>query len=61
MDDFNLHIEMGNDAMSTLDDIAEALEHAADRLRSDHRWSPDDAEGSIVDRNGNTVGNWKVS
>lgn len=53
--DFNLHIELGNDAMSSHDDIADALNEVAGRVVSGQE------DGAIRDVNGNTVGNWSIS
>lgn len=52
---FKLHIKLGNDAMSTKDDIANALRELADKL---DRTSDD--SGRIRDYNGNTVGEWEI-
>lgn len=47
---FELSIEMGNDAMQTSDDVADALEQVVKRMRGG------DVRGSIRDLNGNTIG-----
>lgn len=47
---FQVDIELGNDAMSCLDDIADAMSQVTRKLVAGH------AEGSVVDINGNTVG-----
>lgn len=52
---FTLTITLGNDAMQDGGDIAEALEWVAD-----HTDIMGSREGSIRDRNGNTVGKWEV-
>lgn len=59
---FTLTIELGNDAMQTGADVAEALRRLA------HRLEDDDAYGElkptsqrIKDRNGNTVGQFTVT
>lgn len=52
---FQLEIELGNDAMQTTEDVAEALEQVAKELSLIvSGW------GSIRDRNGNKVGTWKL-
>lgn len=50
--DFNLHVELGNAAMNTREDVAEALERVAGQLRSGS------GAGAIIDANGNTTGNY---
>jgi hypothetical protein len=56
---FTLQIKLGNEAMQTGYDIAQALTEVAEKLRGE-----DDARmdwsGNIRDINGNTVGSWKV-
>ena len=57
MNEFTLTIKLGNDAMQDYADIAEALTRLG-ALMADY------AEGtptSIIDQNGNRVGEWKVS
>jgi hypothetical protein len=51
MAQFTLTIELGNAAMQTSDDIAEALRETADNVAID-------AHGTIRDTNGNKVGLW---
>ena len=51
---FTLDIDLGNDAMQTADDVAEALRRVAKRLEADR----DLSSGLIRDLNGNTVGVW---
>ncbi len=51
---FNLRIELGNAAMQTPEDIADALRSVANKLESGN------TEGSIRDLNGNTVGEFKI-
>lgn len=51
---FTLTIETGNDAMRTREDIAEALEAAAEAVRENY--TP-----VIVDTNGNRVGQWVLT
>jgi hypothetical protein len=58
--EFTLKIEMGNDAMQSYADIAQAVQ----RIFSDfsRRYEPaEDDAGRIYDANGNKVGNWEVS
>lgn len=52
---FKLHIKLGNDAMSTKDDVANALRELADKLDR-----TGDDSGNIRDYNGNTVGKWEI-
>lgn len=58
---FTLEIEMGNEAMLTRRDVAEALRAAADKLLVDDQdgFEHDEA-GMICDVNGNYVGDWNV-
>lgn len=57
--DFTLHIELGNAAMQTPDQVAAVLRIVADRLSN--RGDFDDGyNGTIMDHLGNTVGNWTV-
>jgi hypothetical protein len=59
---FILHIDLGNDAMQTGLDVANALRGVADKLTDDDLAEADayDRSGNIRDTNGNKVGNWKV-
>ena len=50
---FRLGIELGNDAMQTPEDVADALRDIADRIERG-----DLTGGGIRDENGNTVGSW---
>jgi len=54
---FTLRIDLGNAAMQTGDDVAEALEYVATRLRVDGQAGQ---VGLIRDLNGNTVGNYHL-
>jgi hypothetical protein len=62
MSEFNLHIELGNEAMQTGTDISDALKKVAGRL-----WNYGDEDdiigcrGAIMDMNGNKVGRWEVT
>lgn len=53
-----LEIEIGNDAMQTRLDVAEALERVAIRLKT---FGLDRASSKILDVNGNTVGKWQIT
>lgn len=50
-DRFDLHIELGNEAMQSGPDVADALRTVADKIEHDL-----EAQGAIRDANGNTVG-----
>lgn len=50
---FTLSIELGNEAMSTAADVADALARASAMVAETGSW-----EGSITDENGNTVGRY---
>ena len=52
---FELHITMGNDAMQTGEDVAEALRRIADKLEHGR------IDGPVMDLNGNKVGTWELS
>lgn len=56
-DVFTLNIQLGNDAMSTREDVARALRAAADDVER-YALIPDGAGAVIRDDNGNTVGAW---
>lgn len=53
MDTFDLHIDLGNDAMQNEHDVADTLERLSRRLRQGGA-----DEGKIVDGNGNSVGRY---
>jgi hypothetical protein len=55
-DHFDVHIELGNDAMQGGPDVATALRNIADRIENDL-----EARGNIKDANGNTVGTFGPS
>lgn len=56
---FTLTIELGSNAMSDRDDVAEALEKLTKYLRgTSGDWEGE--LGSVRDLNGNTVGSWSV-
>ena len=52
---FKLEIRLGNDAMQTHDDIANALEEVATKVHNGC------THGYVRDINGNTVGDFSVS
>lgn len=56
---FKLEIELGNAAMMGPEDVAEALEELAKRLRA---WAKTGSMVSLAirDRNGNSVGDWSI-
>lgn len=56
---FTLTIEMGNDAMQTYADIAQATRRIFSDFANRHDEVEDDA-GRIYDANGNKVGTWSV-
>ncbi len=63
---FQVEIEMGNDAMQTTGDIANAVRCAIYNL--DHKQGEDIqvrnwtvTGGKLKDRNGNVVGNWRLT
>ena len=60
---FTLTINLGNEAMCTVEDVAEALEqtaiNATRHVASDRTFTAGDS-GLIRDANGNTVGAWRV-
>ena len=58
--EFKLTIRLGNDAMQTGDQIADALRRVGELLRD---FSPDTFHGKphrVLDANGNTVGTWEI-
>lgn len=59
---FILEIELGNDAMLTLGDLAAALRCVALKLDDIDDGLPveEDEIGGIMDDNGNRVGKWEV-
>lgn len=52
---FTLQIELGNEAMSTAADVADALARCAAMVGETGAW-----EGNIADGNGNTVGSYRL-
>jgi hypothetical protein len=52
---FTLNIDLGNDAMQSGPDVADALRDVADRVEQGHTF------GKIIDGNGNTVGEFIVN
>ena len=53
MSEFRLRIELGNEAMKTVEDVAEALCRVAKHLEA--------RDGGIIDVNGNMVGDFEWS
>ena len=51
---FTLQIELGNEAMQTPEDIADALRKAASKLEAGY------GTGNIMDLNGNSVGSYAI-
>jgi hypothetical protein len=65
---FTLKIELGNEAMQTGTDIANALRELANHIDDPNQHFDDptdesgfDRNGRIRDLNGNTTGTWKVA
>jgi hypothetical protein len=61
---FELSIELGNEAMLGDDDIADALEKVAKRLRDNAYTAAnvqEDITRVILDYNGNGVGEWSLT
>lgn len=59
-DAFTLRIELGNDAMQTAQDIAEALRDTAVRIGYGAVIGTTET-GRIHDANGNEVGQWSIA
>lgn len=57
---FTLEIELGNEAMQTLADVAKALDNTQHIADADESLTVGQSRG-IRDINGNTVGKWQVS
>lgn len=55
MASFKVTIELGNEAMESGDDVADALRSVASRVENGQR------DGYVRDRNGNTVGSFKFT
>lgn len=56
-----LRIALGNDAMRTSSDVANALRKVADRLEQSQYLEDEEIQSlirGIMDRNGSTVGEW---
>ena len=58
---FTLTIELGNDAMETLQDVSEAFEQSREGLMDDGEPLGTGDSCHVVDTNGNTVGKWEVT
>lgn len=52
---FKLEINLGNSDMNTTEDVMDALRRTANRLERTR-----DTEGTVFDRNGNSVGHFKT-
>jgi len=50
---FKIEIKLGNDAMSTPENVADAMELIIYKLRDG------ETSGTIMDANGNSVGKWE--
>ena len=61
MEEFTLTIRLGNDAMQTGGDIADALHKVAERIDTHRGGEIDSGVGRIMDDNGNHVGDWSIS
>jgi hypothetical protein len=57
---FSLEIELGNEAMQTYADIAQAVRLIFADFSNRHENAEDDA-GRIYDANGNRVGQWNIT
>lgn len=55
---FTVKIKLGNAAMQTAEDIAEALRRLADKVESADVESD---RGVVMDLNGNQVGSWEIT
>ena len=59
---FKLEIVLGNDAMQTAEDVADALRHTSNRIiQHGTREMKKAGAVKIWDRNGNSVGQWEVT
>ena len=59
--EFSLTIKLGNEAMQTGHDVAEALRRIAIQIDVDFaEWDCDADHGKVFDANGNSVGTWGV-
>ena len=63
--EFSLTIKLGNEAMQTGHDVAEALRRIAIQIDVDcdvdfAGWNCDADQGKVFDANGNSVGTWGV-
>ena len=59
---FELELKLGNAAMCTGADIADALRRAADWIEDYEPGEMEDGRAvSLFDQNGNRVGEWRVS
>jgi len=60
---FTLKIKLGNEAMQTPADVAEALRDVAGRVGAlgESVWPHDYGYGFVKDLNGNKVGEWEIA
>lgn len=58
--EFRLTITLGNDAMRTSQDVADALQQVRTKISGYPSYFESDTSGTIKDANGNTVGTWEV-
>ena len=65
---FELSITLGNDAMRTGNDVADALRRIVDRIQGPHAFGADGQKlgsaikgGTIHDLNGNRCGAWEIA
>jgi hypothetical protein len=56
---FKLTIALGNDAMQSSYDIADALRATADKIENIYTIHSG-STGKVIDANGNTVGQWEA-
>ena len=59
---FRLEIELGNDAMQTLDDVIAALQASRNSLADGNEpLTTGDNDRVLRDENGNNIGKWEVT
>lgn len=58
--EFTLRIELGNDAMSTIANVANALMRVSRRIVMNEYSLDESMTRGIIDDNGNTVGEWSI-
>lgn len=57
---FSLSVTLGNAAMCSSRDLANALENVAKRIRKDDSVSRLGDSGKVMDANGNSCGSWSL-